>query len=248
MKKLQIIHLESVGSTNDFAMALVESGVSYPTVVMADSQESGKGRLGKSWISEKGKGLYCSLILQPKLERNEIAKTTLVAGLAVAKYLEDIMRREPVELKWPNDIYFQGRKIAGILTESQFIPEKRAVIVIGVGINVNYENKDLRVGLNNPATSIKIINGSQLKPESLVEPLCWSIIEYVKRFETEGFAKLREEWRQRDFLLGKMVEMINVKKKIVKGRALGIDEDGVLLVEDSEHIHQILSGDVRLAK
>ncbi len=186
--------------------------------------------------------------MQPKLERNEIAKTTLVAGLAVAKYLEDIMRREPVELKWPNDIYFQGRKIAGILTESQFVPEKRAVIVIGVGINVNYENKDFRVGLNNPATSIKIINGSQLKPESLVESLCWSIIEYIKRFETEGFVKLREEWRQRDFLLGKMVEMINVKKKIVKGRALGIDEDGVLLVEDSEHIHQILSGDVRLAK
>ncbi len=249
MEDLKIIRLEAVGSTNDYALDLAKNGLTKNAVVITNFQSAGKGRLGKNWLSQKDKGLYCSLILQPDIEIEDLAKTTLVAGLAVTKVMERIVAGRNFFLKWPNDIFCNGKKVAGILTESILLENSVPVIVIGVGININYEKKDFGFEIGDLATSIKLLSGKNIKPETLLKPLCRAIIQYINRFEQEGFAKLRGEWTEKDYLLGKQVEMVNVKQDVVYGKSLGIDENGILLVQDSSgQVHQILSGDVRLAK
>ncbi|MFH0784455.1 MAG: biotin--[acetyl-CoA-carboxylase] ligase, partial [Pseudomonadota bacterium] len=132
-----IYFFESTPSTNTLAKKLAENGAVHGTAVIAANQTEGRGRLGKSWISAAGKGLYCSIIVRPRLAVEDFPKITLAAGLAVAQAIDRLCSGF-TQLKWPNDIFLDGKKCGGILTESSTMPEKNdeRFAVIGIGMNL----------------------------------------------------------------------------------------------------------------
>ncbi|PID76297.1 MAG: biotin--[acetyl-CoA-carboxylase] ligase [Deltaproteobacteria bacterium] len=247
---MKIIRLKEVDSTNNYALNLVKKNLpGLPDIITAENQDAGKGRLGKNWQSAPGKGLYCSIILQPRLAPADLAKSTLAAGLAVAAALEQEIKELHISLKWPNDLICKGKKMGGILLETAFPAGGGSpYIIAGIGININNQQKDFNKQIKDTATSLYLVTGRHFETENLLLPIYHQVREYITRLEQNDFAGLKHEWQQRDFLFGRNVKMVAVNKQVISGKAAGIDENGVLLVRDQGgRIHQILSGDISLA-
>ena len=246
---LPIHRFTSIDSTNVKAMQLASDGACNGTMVTADNQTKGRGRLGKDWLSSAGKGLYCSLIVRPQIDLLEYPKITLVAGLSVAIFLENLIG-ETVQLKWPNDIYIGGRKCGGLLTESSFsgnIEDRYAVI--GIGLNINNLLTDFPIALRTKATSLFLQSETIFDISSLYEGVRFSVMAEILRFESEGFKDILDEWRKRDFLKGKRTQWVSINREVIVGTSLGVDRAGLLYVQDDEgKRHEVLSGDVQLAK
>ncbi len=241
----EIIRLESTDSTNRVALDAAEEGAAHGTAVIAGSQHAGRGRLGKSWISPSGSGLYCSLVVRPELDAAEYPQLSFVAGLAVAAVI-DQMYGLNAGLKWPNDIYFSTKKCGGILIESH--PAKEMSAVVGIGLNVNTEAAMFPDEIRERATSLFLQSGRKMDIESLFIALRKEVLTHIAWLETVGFVTIMKQWRQRDVFLGKRLEWLSVSGKRVVGESLGPDDQGLLHVRsDDGKIHQILSGDVTLA-
>ena len=246
-----ILHLELTGSTNDEAIRCAVDGAPHGFAVVAAAQESGRGRLGKEWISPPGSGLYCSIVLRPELPFVEFSRLTLTIGLALCLCVEELLPDADFGLKWPNDLYHEGLKCGGILVESS--PHQNDVsdsfVVAGIGLNVNTVKKMFPAALQESATSLALIAGHEFDMEELFHKLLTSVLQYVKIHETAGFATILREWRKRDILLGREMQWVTRGRKIITGRGLGPDASGQLLAEDaSGRVHEILSGDVQLAE
>ena len=157
----KIHFLRDTPSTNRVAYALALNGEPEGNAVIAESQSEGRGRLGRAWVSPPGKGLYCSIIVRPRIRVEDYAKITLTAGLAVSIALEEITGLQ-MDLKWPNDVYAEGKKCCGILTESSPLAEEEneRFAVVGVGINVNSVESDFPPELREKATSLRIFRGA----------------------------------------------------------------------------------------
>ena len=155
-----VYYFDSIDSTNRVAIELAEKGAKHGTAVLAAMQTGGRGRLGKSWQSIPGKGLYCSIIVRPDIEIGKYSQITLVTGVAVAKVVDKLTGSKSM-LKWPNDIYLTGRKCGGILTESSPLVEdaKSRYAIIGIGLNINSMVEDFSGELRNTATSFSIESG-----------------------------------------------------------------------------------------
>lgn len=240
----KIIHLKETASTNGDAKKLIQEGCVDGTVVLAENQTSGRGRLGKKWISNTGLGMYCSIVYYPDCERDEFSKMTLVAGLAVAEILEELGIGN-VMLKWPNDIYIDGKKCGGILCEA-VLDKSRDAIIMGIGINVNHSKYDFGEDIRNRATSLKIC-GLNIGIEELVEKITTRTNDLADKFCRGGWLELLKRWQKRDFLAGKESEWLLNDGSVRYGIAEGINEDGLLyiLTEDGSR-HEVLSGDVQL--
>ena len=240
---------QSTPSTNILARDMAEADAVHGTGVIASYQTAGRGRLGKEWHSEKGKGLYCSIIVRPPLKIEDYPKITLTAGVAVSQAL-DFLTGSVAQLKWPNDIYYQGKKCGGILTESSALNvhlHKRYAIV-GIGININNILADFPSELQENVTSLALVTGHEFEIPRVFERIRQQLLLQLDLFCERGFSHILNIWRQKDFLLGKRMRCVSTDKKIIEGIALGPDEDGLLHVEDRHGmIHQVLSGDVRLA-
>ncbi len=242
-------HIQSTPSTNILARDMAEAGAVHGTAVIASYQTAGRGRLGKEWHSKKGKGLYCSIIVRPPLKIKEYPKITLTAGVAVSHAL-DSMTGLISQLKWPNDIYYQGKKCGGILTESSAlnIHLTKRYAIVGIGININNILEDFPGELQDNVTSLALMTGREFEITRVFERIREQLLVQLDLFCEKGFAHILNIWRQKDFLLGKKMRCVSTDKKVIEGTALGPDEDGVLHVEDRNGmIHQVLSGDVRLA-
>jgi BirA family biotin operon repressor/biotin-[acetyl-CoA-carboxylase] ligase len=248
---MHVIHyFEEVVSTNSTAKEFAARGEAHGSVVWAANQTGGKGRLGKDWHSSPGAGLYCSVILRPSVALEELAKITLVTGVAVGTLLTELSGKM-VMLKWPNDIYFSGRKCAGILTESSSLNKdgRAPYVVVGIGINVNQEIKDFPTELQTTVTTLMEECGKRFKLEELLEMVRDRVLKEVSRFENNGFSEILQDWKKMDFLYGKEMECVDVAGKIIRGVSLGPDGEGNLHVKsDDGSLHSVLSGDVRLAK
>jgi len=244
------LSLISTDSTNDDAFALALKGAKHGFGVIATSQLAGKGRLGKSWISPVGTGLYCSIILRPALPFSEFSKITLTSGLALCKVMETLLPNVPFGLKWPNDLYSDGKKCGGILVESscQTILCQSPFIVVGIGINVNTTYQMFPSELKKRATSLRILSGNDFDICKLYERIHRTLLEHVDKHVCSGFEGILKEWRKRDVLLGKEMQWVTCDKKIITARGMGPDGSGKLLVKDgSGKVYEILSGDVQLA-
>ncbi|WP_457577057.1 biotin--[acetyl-CoA-carboxylase] ligase [Desulfomarina sp.] len=242
---------ESIDSTNRMAKIEAERGVEHGTAVVAEKQTNGRGRLGKVWNSVPGKGLYCSIIVCPDVLPERYAQLTLVAGVAVAEVLENVLKKR-CQLKWPNDIFFSGKKCGGILTESVEVKNgvmkgKRAAIV-GIGLNVNSVLMDFPENLRDMVTSLFLEGGRKHSIKELFEQVRKKLLKEIEVFESGGFGEILEKWRARDFLLGKSLECVGYDGSIVRGVALGPDEKGRMYLrgQDGRDI-RVLSGDLRLA-
>jgi BirA family biotin operon repressor/biotin-[acetyl-CoA-carboxylase] ligase len=239
--------LAETGSTNEVAAHLAGSNAPAYTVVAAETQSAGRGRLGKSWQSPAGSGLYFSLILRPALAPADLPKITLVAGLAVCLAVEKVTRL-PLLIKWPNDILLGGRKLAGILAETVVVPDRRPAVVLGIGLNVNTPATVFPADLRGKATSLFIHAGREYQRSALLIAIVAEIKRQVGRFERDGFAEILTEWRQRDAYLGRELTWVALDGALVRGISLGPDDNGQLRVRDRRgRIHEILSGDISLA-
>jgi len=166
----RIVFLREVDSTNDYAKELASYGAEEGTAVVAETQTAGRGRLGREWISPKG-GLYFSVILRPRISASEAVKLVFVAGLAVAKIFEEVYGLH-VEIKKPNDVLVNGKKISGILAETNTTGEKVNYTIIGIGINVNFDVKEtLPKELAKNATSLENELDKKIRLEQLFKAL-----------------------------------------------------------------------------
>ena len=251
MAKREIIRLEVTESTNTEALKAGRQGAASGTVVVADTQTGGRGRLNRSWFSLPGMGLYFSIILRPGLDPEHLPKITLAAGLALCKAVEAEYSLSP-EIKWPNDLLLDGQKFGGILTETESVTGSDSshdtLVVVGIGLNLFSPEGGFPPDLEKRATALSAHTDRKISPEILLEAGVVAIEEAVQRLEKGEFPAILEEWMQRDASQGQVLTWVTPKNKKVTGVSLGPDEDGVLRIRDQAGtIHTVLSGDVNLA-
>jgi BirA family biotin operon repressor/biotin-[acetyl-CoA-carboxylase] ligase len=241
---------DCTGSTNDLALAQSNTGAPEGTLVVADSQSAGRGRLeGRAWLSPPGTGLYFSLILRPQLAPADFPKLTLAAGLALCKALESHTHCQP-GLKWPNDLFLHGKKCGGILTETQAMTGAgQTAVVIGIGLNVNTPAEAFAGELQTKATSLLVETGTLQDRGALLAAILTELDLVVNRLERGDFPNILVEWRQRDIHAGQQVSWLNTQGHVVTGISLGPDEEGFLHIQDDQgQIHAVISGDISLAQ
>lgn len=234
-----------VSSTNDWAKQLAAQGAPEGTVVIAATQTHGRGRLDRKWISPMG-GLWFSVILKPEVSVAKIAHLTFVTSLAVAKCLKDLYGLK-VETKWPNDVTIGGRKICGILGETSSTGEKATFVILGVGVNVNFDTEKIfPESIRLTTTSIEKELGRKVELETLLKALLEKLEKTLDLYVNEGFMPVLSEWKKYAFFLGKEVEIVDREKKI-KGTACDVAEDGALVLrfEDGSS-RRVFAGDLSL--
>ena len=239
----EIFHYDAIGSTNEKAYELAESGVPEGTIVAAEEQSRGKGRMGRVWASPRGGGIYVSLVLRPDVEMDEIPTITLIAASSIARAIKKVSGVD-AGVKWPNDLFVNGKKVSGILTEIKAQPDNVDFLVLGIGINVNTPAGKLP----HTATSLKTETSSPWDRVELLRVTLEEIEKDYEEFKKNGFPALRDECKKRSILLGRKVE-ISEHKKVIKGTVSDIDEKGVLIVEDAKGgLKRVFAGDVVLCR
>ncbi|MEI6725506.1 MAG: biotin--[acetyl-CoA-carboxylase] ligase [Actinomycetes bacterium] len=239
------LYHEEVTSTNAEARSLAIGGACEGTVVIAESQTAGRGRLGRHWSSPPGQGLLFSVVLRPQLPMSDVHLLTLVVACAVARAIE-AMAGVPIDIKWPNDLYFCHRKVGGILLEIGGTQDVVDWVVAGIGINVNTELSELPATLSQTAGSLKSASGTAIdRTELLARILLQLDVEYTAAL-VFGFASALDGFRDRDYLLGRDVS-VQTKDGPVPGRAAGINEYGALILRlPKEQVRCFHAGDVSL--
>jgi len=234
-----------IESTNVEAKKLARQGAPEGTVVVAECQLGGRGRLGRQWTSPAGKGLLFSVILRPDLPMADAHLLTLTTGDAVAEAIEAHVK-VPVHLKWPNDLIISNKKAGGILLEVSGEQDKVDWVVAGIGINVNVEFSELPVSLRKTATSLKMATDKTVDRTGLLARILITLEKAYVDCLANGFEHTLRDCRERDYLLHRSVS-VQTREGLVVGEAAGIDDRGALLVElPDRHIRRFHSGDVSL--
>lgn len=238
----EVVFLEETGSTNVEAAKLAALGKEHGTIVVADSQTSGKGRRGRSWHTPKSTSIAMSFILKPEWEAEYASMLTLVQAMAVAETIEEVCCCQ-ARIKWPNDILVHEKKICGILTEMNLEGSKIASVIIGTGINVNQEifPEDICA----IATSLKKETGMVQCREKLIGILCSKFEAYYEQFlKTKDLSCFIEEYNARLISAGRSVRVLDPKGEFV-GEALGINAKGELLVKkENGDVCSVYAGEV----
>ena len=239
-----LYHFYIVDSTNAFASRLLQHGRKVPegTVVIAESQTAGRGRLGRSWYSEREAGIYLSLVLYPKAPPSLAPLLTLATTIAAHNAVERATQLD-VDIKWPNDLLISGKKVSGILAEMQAEVDRIKTMIIGIGINVNH---DVFPGdIADRATSLRLASG---RIQSRIEILVAFLEEFESvylAFERKGARAIIDEWtRLSSFANGRKIEIHDGVRRI-SGVTRGLNPLGVLRVEQQDgRTEEIYTGDV----
>jgi BirA family biotin operon repressor/biotin-[acetyl-CoA-carboxylase] ligase len=239
----KVIVLETVTSTMDEAFRLGNENCQEGTVVCAESQSKGRGRLGRVWTSPRAKGLYFSLVLRPNIPLNCLAQLTLMSAVALAEAVEEISGLKPL-IKWPNDILLDGHKLAGILTELRAESDQVKFVIVGIGLNVNTALHQLTSG----ASSLKVAAGRSFDRAQVFQVILCSLEKWYLKLLRHEFSGIMEEWKKRSATLNKRVRITD-SAGIVEGQAIDLDEDGALLIrKDNGLIVKKSAGDVFLLR
>ena len=240
-----VVHYDTAFSTQDIAAEMARGGATEGTLVIAETQENGRGRKGRSWVSFPKGGIYLSLILKPNLMPSQVVQIPLIAGVAMTKAIRETVSLKPM-IKWPNDIIIGKKKVGGILTEMSSEIDGVNYVVLGVGLNVNMPTSVFSEDIFDIATSLIFECGKNTSRTKLVQGfLCGFELIYTK-FLVHGFGSVRDEWKELNNTIGSQVK-ISGNGKDIEGEAIDIDADGFLLVrKDNENISRIISGDVSL--
>jgi len=240
-----IVFLREVGSTNDLAKELAGYGAVEGTVVVAETQTAGRGRLDREWVSPVG-GLWFSVVLRPELKPAEAVRLVFVAGLAVAEILRELYGLKS-ETKWPNDVLVNGRKVCGILTEMNTTDEKVNYVIVGIGVNANFDvAKVFSEELRKVAVSLENELGRKVRLEELFRALLEKLENFYKLFLKEGFDHILKEWKKYAGFLGCQVEVVSRTEKWV-GLALDVGDDGSLILRLKDGtVKRVFTGDATL--
>jgi BirA family biotin operon repressor/biotin-[acetyl-CoA-carboxylase] ligase len=242
-----IHYFQEIGSTNDEAFRLGMEGAPEGTVIVANSQSAGKGRLQRSWFSPPRSNIYTSVILRPEFNPANAPRITIMAGLAAAQTIEIYCPRK-TRIKWPNDVLLGGKKVCGILSQMQASEDKIGFVILGIGINVNIAAEEFPPEIRNIATSIAAQTGAFHSRHDLLITLYKNMSKWYKSLTLNGFEMIREEWLKMASLIGCEIQ-VKFQNETVKGKALGIDEQGALIISDSKgKTVKILAGDASILK
>ena len=238
---------EQTTSTNDVAEKLARDGVKEGVVVFAESQTKGRGRLGRKWMSPTRKGLWFSVLLRPNLRPQETTQLTVIAATALRRAIKAVTGRS-AEVKWPNDLQFAGKKVAGILTEMSAEVDRVRHIILGIGVDVNQSAAEFPPELRDLATSLKSETGEEISRAELATEILRELDFDYARICAGKFPEIADEWEAACVTIGKNVT-VHVGDRKFTGRAESLDDDGALLLR-TEHgrLERIIGGDVTLEK
>ena len=248
----QVLVYERTASTNDVVEKLALDGAAGGVVVFAESQTRGRGRMGRAWASPRGKGLWFSTLLRPKLPMSSVARLTIAASVAIARAIRE-QTGLAAEITWPNDIFIAGRKCAGILAEVRTEMDAIKFVILGIGLDLNCDTSDFPPEVRRVATSLKMELAKQEREPILRGDLAVALLRELDRAcrlagDDEGFDGIRREWGRLSSTLGKRVAL-QIGPHRLEGHAQALDEDGSLLVRcDNGRIEHAVSGDVIMEK
>ncbi len=241
-----VISMGTVDSTNTVAMALGDMDAPHGTVVVADRQTKGRGRLGREWVSPAG-NIYMSILLRPTVAPPHAALLTVTAAVACARALRETTGLQ-VEIKWPNDLMASGRKLGGILTEMKSRGPKILFAVVGIGINLNSEGLDCSPELRTASTSLQRETGREIRKTDLISRILRETELWYEELMQRGGGRILEEWKRLSSTLGRNVR-ITVADETLEGVAETLDAEGRLIVRLPSGVRKVVSsGDVVLVR
>lgn len=226
-----IHHYHRVGSTNNVLKEMAEKGAPEGTVVVAELQEEGRGRMGRHWSSPEGKGIYLSLLLRPAVSPQYTSPLTLLAAVAACGGISSVLPRLSPGIKWPNDLLIGGRKVCGILCEIKAEIDLVHYLVAGIGINVNMALEDFPPELQHAATSLRLENeGAAVSRLAVAAGVLHHFDELYTAYLQEGAASVMARWREYNITLGRSVKVQGPGFSFA-GTARELDGNGALVVE-----------------
>jgi BirA family transcriptional regulator, biotin operon repressor / biotin---[acetyl-CoA-carboxylase] ligase len=238
----EIQYLPSTGSTNDDALNWINNGAADGSLVIADEQTAGRGRMQRTWVTRKGSALAFSLIFKPR-ETNGLSLYAPLGALGVAMALEKLTGAHP-QIKWPNDVLVNGKKVCGILTEANWQEGRLAGVVLGIGINVASTAVRLEDNFLFPADSLENSLGIRIDRLELLAETIRLIFLWQQKLGSDEFI---QEWNQRLAFRGERVEINCPGQEVVSGIILHIAQDGLLWIRrDNGEEVPVLAGDVSL--
>lgn len=238
---------QQTNSTNDIVDKLARDGVKEGAVVFAEAQTKGRGRLGRQWISPAGKGLWFSVLLRPDLRPQEATRITIAGATALWRAIHDVAGLR-ADVKWPNDMLINGRKVAGILTEMNAELDHVKYVILGVGLDVNQTATDFPAELRRVATSLRVETRRPVSRAELATAILRELDRDYRRVCQGAFAEVADEWEEHCATLGQQVG-INIGNRTLRGRAEALDDDGALLLRTEHgHLERVIGGDVTLEK
>lgn len=242
-----IYYYDQVDSTQTIAQELANKGVKEGAIVVADEQTGGRGRMARAWYSPKETGIWMSLILRPKIPIQHTPQLTLLTAVAIVQAIEEISGLSPV-IKWPNDILINGKKVVGILTELQAEADRVHAVIIGMGINVNQNQDHFPVHIKEIATSLFIEKGKYFTRAEIIQKILLSFERLYDQFLKDGFKPIKSLWESYAISLKQMITARTLSGTI-RGKAIGINDEGVLLVQTEEgEVKHIYSADIEISK
>ncbi|GAB3066182.1 biotin--[acetyl-CoA-carboxylase] ligase [Virgibacillus ainsalahensis] len=229
-----IIHKETTPSTQVVGHQAAQNHAKHGTIIVADEQTKGRGRMDREWHSSKDKGIWLSIILRPAILPYLAPQLTLLTATVIADVLRSYTNTKPL-IKWPNDILINHKKSAGILTEMQAEQDQINYIVIGIGLNVNHEIEDIPQDLQNKATSLKLETNTKWNVNELIQEILMTFENAYDIYIENGFSEIKSKWESYGFKIGETIS-IKTRKDKWEGLFMGIAEDGAMLTktEDGE--------------
>jgi BirA family biotin operon repressor/biotin-[acetyl-CoA-carboxylase] ligase len=238
-----LILRDEVDSTNTLAREFAEQGADHGTAVAARRQTAGRGRRGRTWLTLPGDHVYLSVILRPTLPPERLFEVTLVAAVALSEALEKLGVRS--QIKWPNDIEIDGKKLAGILTElTTDAAGQMRFVILGVGVNVNTAADEFPDEIRERATSLRVVTGAPGEPQEVIAAFLDRLDDWLERHGTFGLTVILDAWRAKSSTLGSVVRA-TTEGRVIEGTAEDVDSTGALLIRDgSGQLYRIIAGEV----
>lgn len=238
---------DSLDSTNDMAKKMASQGAEEGTIITAERQLKGKGRLGRSWVSDPGAGIWFSVVFRPQIKPYHASRLTFVIAVAVCKALRKSTGL-PIMIKWPNDLLLEKKKICGILTELSAEIDQINYIVAGIGVNVNQGKEDFPPEIRDTAGSLAGLSGHTYRRTPILTAILKELEEHYLMFLKGEFPQIVNLWREMSCTLGNEV-YVSSKEEQFFGFALDVNEEGHLLVKTKDgKIRQVMAGDVSLRR
>jgi len=238
----QSVHyVEEAESTQNMAASMVRDGKGDGLLVLAEKQTAGRGRFGRPWFSPPGAGIYMSLVLNPRIPHKYMSHLTIVASVALCRVLRRITAID-IRLKWPNDLYANGRKLSGILIES--CSDDSWKLIMGVGITVNVPQDEFPDWLQEKATSLMAASGQAYEREEIIASFLHELESMIDLYENAGFAVFRTLWETHAWQPDSPIKLMTPQGPIV-GKPVSIDENGALLVQlEDGKVTTVYSGEI----
>ena len=231
---------DEIDSTNSESLRQIQSGNTENRVVVASSQTAGRGRRGRQWLSPKNAGIYLSLTRHFSMQANALQALSLVTAISVLEALQEL-GAQGLQLKWPNDVLFEKKKLAGILLELQQ-KENSRFVVFGIGVNIEMSAESLE-GIDRPVTDLNSIISELPSRVTLLAALLNKLCRNLEKYESSGFSSFEERWNGLDCYRMSDIEIQNGESRLI-GKSLGVDSDGSLLLQTAKGIQSINGGEV----